>query len=153
MLLGNTCTRVIWESWLIVYHIGCPPSPRPNSPLVIEEWRALLNHHPDGELKNFFLLGMVGGFHTGFNYSQYHKSAKRNILSTMQNPSLHLKIDHWAEELVHWDQMCWMLWMYMLIVLVLFLSLVNHGGRRWFWTYPIWKVAVLMIGLSQSCAP
>ena len=39
------------------------------SPLVVEEWRALLNNHPDGEFKDFFFSGMIEGFHIGFNYS------------------------------------------------------------------------------------
>ena len=60
-----------------------------NSPLVVDQWRALLSEHPDGEFKEFLLSGIVEGFCIGFNYTQSDcRSAKRNMLSAMQNPSV-----------------------------------------------------------------
>ena len=77
---------------------GCIPHKLPslptrlamiNSPLVVDQWRALLSEHPDGEFKEFLLSGIVEGFRIGFNYTQSEcRSAKRNMLSAMQNPSV-----------------------------------------------------------------
>ena len=71
------------------------PTPLPktleviNSPLAVNEWRVLLCDHPDEEFKSYLLQGMVEGFRIGFNYGQCKcKSAKRNMLSAMQNPSV-----------------------------------------------------------------
>lgn len=58
-----------------------------NSPLVVDQWRTLLSEHPDGEFKEFLLSGIVEGFCIGFNYTQSDcRSAKRNMLSAIQNP-------------------------------------------------------------------
>ena len=73
-----------------------PPSPTPlpeslgliNSPLRVGEWRALLSSHPDEEFREYLLCGMVEGFRIGFDYTKECKSAKRNMLSAMQNPSV-----------------------------------------------------------------
>jgi hypothetical protein len=60
-----------------------------NSPLVADQYCALLSDHPDGELKEFLLSGIVEGFRIGSNYTQSDcRSAKHNMLSAMQNPSV-----------------------------------------------------------------
>lgn len=60
-----------------------------NSPLVVDDWRVLLSGHPDDEFKEYLLCRMVEDFRIGFNYTKIDcKSAKWNMLSVTQNPSV-----------------------------------------------------------------
>ena len=83
----------------IPHNLPSPPTrlAMVNSPLVVDQWRALLSEHPDGEFKELLLSGIVEGFRIGFNYIQSDcRSAKRNMLSAIQNPSV--VNDHLSKE-------------------------------------------------------
>lgn len=58
------------------------------SPLTekLPAWRALLESHPDEELKRFVLEGLEKGFHVGFQQECRHKSSTHNLLSSMEHP-------------------------------------------------------------------
>ena len=93
MLLAG---KYVYMSHLRTLARRIPPSPTSlpeslvliNSPLRVGEWRALLSSHPDEEFREYLLRGMVERFRIGFDYTKECKSAKRNMLSAMQNPSV-----------------------------------------------------------------
>ena len=60
-----------------------------NTPLIVDEWRHQLSEHPDAEFTDYLVRGMTEGFRIGFNYQECTcRSAKRNMLSAIQNPQV-----------------------------------------------------------------
>jgi len=68
--------------------IKVPPTARAvNTPLIVNNWEAMLADHPNRPLINFFLSGITEGFHIGFKeQSTPLKSAKRNLSCALQHP-------------------------------------------------------------------
>ena len=66
-----------------------PIACRVTTPLVFTTWRHFLATHPDQEMVQFFLQGLVTGFKVGFNY--HHASlrpAKKNLRSAPEHPDV-----------------------------------------------------------------
>ena len=60
-----------------------------NTPLVVNNWEAMLADHPNRPLVNFFLSGITEGFHIGFKeQSAPLKSTKRNLSCASQHPEI-----------------------------------------------------------------
>ena len=59
------------------------------TPLRLQAWSRALRHHPDQEFVRYILQGIRQGFHIGFDRQAIQcRSAKRNMLSAEQNPSV-----------------------------------------------------------------
>lgn len=56
------------------------------SPLVVHNWSAALENHPDQEFVHYILQGLTQGFHIGFARELKCRSAKNNMKSALQNP-------------------------------------------------------------------
>ena len=87
------------RKWLPAWlrHIRCnldtpkipPIACRVTTPLVFTTWRHFLATHPDQEMVQFFLQGLVTGFKVGFNY--HHASlrpTKKNLRSALEHPDV-----------------------------------------------------------------
>ena len=76
-------------------HTASPASSLPKllstvtTPLNVEAWRSELSDHPDQEFVGYLLDGIQHGFRIGFD-SEHHRcvSAKRNMMSALQNPEV-----------------------------------------------------------------
>ena len=56
------------------------------TPLVVDNWRQMLEDYPDRRLVQYILEGLSNGFHIGFNPQQHYTSCKTNMLSAVENP-------------------------------------------------------------------
>ena len=60
-----------------------------HTPLIVPQWQAYLQGHPDPEFVSYLLEGIKCGFRIGFDYNNHVcRSAKRNMLSATQNPAV-----------------------------------------------------------------
>ena len=67
----------------------CPPLRAARSPLQLGAWQARLQHHPDQTFARYICEGIQFGFHIGFDRGATQlKSAKRNMPSALNNPSV-----------------------------------------------------------------
>lgn len=58
------------------------------SPLVVKNWAALLDAHPDKDFVAYILQGISKGFRIGYDYTRRVKRASGNLLSASQNPEV-----------------------------------------------------------------
>ena len=58
------------------------------TPLRVEEWRASLYSHPDGDFCSYIIRGIANGFRIGFDHQGCQNPAKSNMLSALQNPGV-----------------------------------------------------------------
>ena len=58
------------------------------TPLCLPRWEALLANHPDRDFSQYIYQGLSDGFRIGYNYDIPHKSAKKNMKSTMEQPQV-----------------------------------------------------------------
>ena len=56
------------------------------SPLVVHNWRAALEKHPDQKFVHYILQGLTQGFHIDFDRELKCRPAKNNMKSALQNP-------------------------------------------------------------------
>ena len=59
-----------------------------NTPLKVAAWEEALQDLPDRECAAYVLRGLKEGFRIGFTERQQHRSAKKNMLSAEQNPTV-----------------------------------------------------------------
>ena len=58
-----------------------------HTPLVVEQWSAQLQQHPDRDYCHYLVTGITNGFRIGFRYDTHTcRAAKRNMLSAAENP-------------------------------------------------------------------
>lgn len=69
--------------------VGLPGSMQlVTTPLIWQEWDRGLARHPDQQFCRYIVDGIRYGFRLGFNYSQVHRSATRNMVSADQQPQV-----------------------------------------------------------------
>ena len=84
------------QTWLRHIH-NSPDTPKVppiarnvTTPLVFTTWRHFLAAHPDQEMVQFFLQGLITGFKVGFAYHRpaYHRPAKKSLCSAIEHPDV-----------------------------------------------------------------
>ena len=58
------------------------------APLCLPRWEALLANHPHRDFSQYICQGLSEGFRIGYDYDIPHKSAKKNMKSTMEQPQV-----------------------------------------------------------------
>ena len=59
-----------------------------HSPLRVDEWRKLLQEHPDQQYVAFLIRGMTFGFRIGFDRAQKLRPSRRNLKSALEQPTV-----------------------------------------------------------------
>ena len=59
-----------------------------STPLVLEEWKNELEHHPDQAFAKFIIRGISTGFRIGFDRLKPLRSAPKNMQSALSHPEV-----------------------------------------------------------------
>ena len=123
------------------------------TPLLAEQFAWELRFQPDRQKVNFVLEGLPHGFHLGFSPSQKLKSAKQNMPSAPQHPSV---VDQYLNNpWVGWQVHSVLLpsRIFMLAALGLFPNEASLGRGASSWTFPPRKGPVSTMGLIRTNSP
>ena len=96
---GDTSGKLLEATWLdrwsqlisFTSHIAKVPPSAHNitTPLALSGWCHFLRSHPNQQLVQLFLKGILEGYKLGYNYQQSHlRSARKNLMGTITHPDV-----------------------------------------------------------------
>ena len=96
---GDTSGKLSEATWLdrwsqlisFTSHVAKVPPSAHNitTPLVLSGWCHFLQSHPNQQLVQLFLKGILEGCKLSYNYQQSHlRSARKNLMGTITHPDV-----------------------------------------------------------------